>query len=105
MRESSPWAALQGQIFMGREDFPERVKVLIAKQSNFKEIPRIQRYAHRPNLTKLLGSTKTIETRERNKKIYEAHVKFGYTMKEISDCLSIHYTTVSKAIKDAESEN
>ncbi|MEK6682988.1 MAG: hypothetical protein AABY79_13620 [Nitrospirota bacterium] len=31
--------------------------------------------------------------------IYLAHVRYGYTLKEIADCLKIHYTTVSKVIK------
>ena len=38
------------------------------------------------------------ETRNRNIRI--AHLKFGYTLKEIADHLRIHYTTVSKALKD-----
>ncbi|MBM4277088.1 MAG: addiction module toxin RelE, partial [Deltaproteobacteria bacterium] len=31
-------------------------------------------------------------------------VRFGYTMKEISDHLGYHYATVSRAIKRAEGE-
>jgi transposase len=34
----------------------------------------------------------------RNKAIFAAHVKHGYTMKEIADLVGIHYTTVSKVI-------
>ena len=37
---------------------------------------------------------------ERNRKIWTAHLKFGYTLKEIADCLGIHYTTVSKVLMD-----
>jgi DNA-binding MarR family transcriptional regulator len=35
----------------------------------------------------------------RSKLIHAAHVKYGYTLKEIADHLEIHYTTVSKIIK------
>jgi len=38
-------------------------------------------------------------TVDRNEKIYDAHVKYGYTLKEISDFPGIHYTTVSKVIQ------
>ncbi|MBI5043584.1 MAG: helix-turn-helix domain-containing protein [Nitrospirae bacterium] len=31
-----------------------------------------------------------------------AHVKYGYTLKEIADYLSIHYTTVSNIVKEVE---
>jgi len=35
----------------------------------------------------------------RNEKIYDAHVKYGYTLKKILDFLGIHYTIVSKVIQ------
>ncbi|MBI5182128.1 MAG: helix-turn-helix domain-containing protein, partial [Nitrospirae bacterium] len=34
--------------------------------------------------------------------IYHAHVRYGYTLKEIADYLGIHYTTISKAVKEVE---
>ncbi|MFA7061747.1 MAG: hypothetical protein WC156_13135 [Pedobacter sp.] len=40
-------------------------------------------------------STKSV----RNQTILEAHVKYGYTLKEVSEHLNVHYTTVSKVIK------
>ena len=36
---------------------------------------------------------------DRNPAILEAHVTYGYTLKEIAEHLDIHYTTVSKVIK------
>ena len=36
---------------------------------------------------------------ERNKVIHEAHVRYGYTLKEIADQLGIHYATVSRIVK------
>lgn len=35
-----------------------------------------------------------------NRGIYVAHVKYGYKLNEISKYLGIHYTTVSKVIKN-----
>jgi len=32
-------------------------------------------------------------------------MKFGYILKEIADYLDIHYTTVSKVIKEAKGKN
>jgi REP element-mobilizing transposase RayT len=42
------------------------------------------------------------EKKGRNKNIYTAHVKYGYRLNEISEYLGIHYTTVSKVLKNAE---
>ena len=75
---------------------------MLSKQTDMKEIPRAQRYAHRPGLAKILQSETAMETRERNRRVYDAHVKYAYTLKEIADFLGIHYTTVSKAVKEVE---
>jgi DNA-binding MarR family transcriptional regulator len=31
--------------------------------------------------------------------MYEAHVRYGYTLKEIGDQAGVHYATVSRIIK------
>ena len=43
-----------------------------------------------------MGKIKEIKEK---KEIYIAHIKYGYTFKEIADFLGIHYSTVSKALK------
>lgn len=96
----SPWDDLQGQILLGEEGFIEKYKDLLSDKEQIKEIPRPQRYVSRPRLAKLLS--KEDKTARRNRGIHSAHVKYGYTLKEIADHLEIHYTTVSKAIKGLE---
>jgi len=41
---------------------------------------------------------------QKDKAMYEAHLKYGYTLKEIAEYIGIHYTTESKAIKKIERE-
>jgi len=36
--------------------------------------------------------------------MYEAHLQYGYTLKDIAEYIGVHYTTVSRAIKKIESE-
>jgi DNA-binding MarR family transcriptional regulator len=36
---------------------------------------------------------------------YEAHLQYGYTLKEIAEYIGLHYTTVSRAIKKIEGED
>ena len=36
--------------------------------------------------------------------MYEAHLQYGYTLKDIAEYIEVHYTTVSRAIKRIEGE-
>ena len=36
--------------------------------------------------------------------MYEAHLQYGYTLKDIAEYIGIYYTTVSRAIKKIERE-
>lgn len=93
----SPWDELQGQILLGEEGFVEKCKDALSDKEKHKEIPRSQRYLNKPLLTKLFE--KADNKNERNNRISAAHIKYGYTLKEIADYLGIHYSTVSRAIK------
>ena len=75
-------------MLMGDEGFIEKFKHLL------------RRYAGRPSLVKLFKGIETKASRDRN--IHDAHVNYGYTLKEIADHLKIRYTTVSKAASNRE---
>lgn len=94
--QKSPWDDVTGQIFIGEQTFIEDMSVKAADKHNQIEIPQQQRYAGRPELTKLFAGAKT--TAERNLKIIEAHIKYGYKQVEIARYLNLHYVTVSRAI-------
>ena len=36
--------------------------------------------------------------------VYDAHIGYGYTLKEIAKAMGVHYTTVSRMVKAAEDE-
>lgn len=94
----SPWRDLQGQILLGEEGFVERHRNYLIGKEKIEEIPRSQRFLNRPQLAEIFSKSKTDG---RNELIYAAHVQYGYKLKEIAAYLGIHYTTVSKAIKNA----
>ncbi|MBI5195082.1 MAG: hypothetical protein HZA10_02030, partial [Nitrospirae bacterium] len=107
----SPWKNLKGQILLGEEGFTEKFKDLLAQKEEIKEIPKTQRYVNRPAIASIFKG-KMLNNQIRATQIYKAHIKYGYTLKEIADYLKVHYTTVSKAIttvskaiKGAEGEN
>ncbi|MCJ7806837.1 MAG: helix-turn-helix domain-containing protein [Clostridia bacterium] len=69
-----------------------------------KEISRSQRYVGRPFLEEIFADLYNLTKSSKDEKIYEAHVKYGYTLKEISDFFGIHYATVSRVVRKVEQE-
>jgi len=94
----SPWQKLTGQVFLGSENFVARMRELLGDRQEIKEIPRAQRYPGRPALDRLLANIMKRDRQQRNDQIVQAHITYGYTLKEIADCLDMHYTTVSKIL-------
>lgn len=101
----APWEKLTGQLILGSEKFVERVRELLGDKDQIKEIPRLQRLAGRPALDVLFPVGKYLAKNMRNPVIYEAHVRHGYTLKQIAEFLGIHYTTVSKVVKVEHDKN
>lgn len=94
----SPWGKLVGQILLGTEAFVQQARGFLGEKDDIAEIPRLQRHVGRPQLDELFTPGTTLPKAERNRLIRLAHGKHGYTLKEISEALGIHYTTVSKVI-------
>ncbi len=91
-----PWEHLQGQIYLGSEEFiaqhqPDRA---------IREIPRRQTQATRPSLRAVFqrrdGQAQLIAV---------AYRQYGYRLREIADHLGVHYATVSRRLKQAEQRN
>jgi len=100
--DETPWGKLQGH-FLGGEKFLAEMQVLLEEKAEVKEIPRQQRYAGRPALAAIFNRNK--ERKQRDGCIRQACLAHGYTLKEVADHLSIHYTTVSKVLKKKATEN
>jgi putative transposase len=96
----SPWGELIGQILLGGDSFVEKFKDFLRDKEAIKEIPRQQRYAGRLKLKEIFKGKNSGGKKGRNQGIYDAHMNYGYTLKEIADYLGIHYTSVSKVIKE-----
>ena len=100
INEDSPWKKLKGQVLLGSDEFIEKFKKLLSEKEEIKEIPKVQRYISRPKIEELFTGEKTTDKQKRNKQIYKANIQYGYSQKEIADYLGVHYTTVSKALKE-----
>ncbi len=98
----SPWPQLQSQLFLGKEAFIDKLKDTIPEKQAVKEIPKMQRYANRPQLNEIFADLMTKKTSTRKKRdeaIVTSYVTHGYDQKEVANFLGIHYTTVSHVIK------
>ncbi len=100
--KESPWETLKGQIFLGTEEFIKQLSGLLDEKEGIKEVPRAQRYVARPALGELFKGKKGKERPAEDRTIYDAYVRYGYTMKEIGDHLGFHYATISRALKRVE---
>jgi REP element-mobilizing transposase RayT len=100
MGETSPLEAVQGQCLLGGESFVERHLHHIQGAGGGREISRARRTLVRPSLENLFseGGTKA----RRHQAIVEAHVQHGYTQQAIARHLGIHYSTVSRIVKQAK---
>ena len=87
---------------MGRDDFVAKIRGLLGGKEEIKEIPRVERFATRPRLSQIFGERR--DRRERDRRLYTAHITYGYNLKEIGDYLGIHYSTVSKALKNIQKD-
>ena len=101
IKAESPLKAIKGQLFLGQENFIDKIKHLIRGKENLKEIPRKQRYVTRPPLNEVL---KYKDKKSKDQAMYEAHQQYSYTLKDIAEYIGVHYTTVSRAIKKIEGE-
>ncbi len=93
------WKDVKGKMVLGRADFVNKFKEFLKGKRNLKDIPKIQRFVDRPDLSELF-TKRMIKTREkRDNIIIESVIRYGYDQAEVARYLNIHYSTVSKIIK------
>jgi len=90
----APLTEATGSNVLGGESFHEEVQKHINAN---KEAPRAQKHIARRTLEGIETSGKS-----RAEWMAEAHRKHGYTMKEVADYAGVHYSLVSKIIKQWE---
>ena len=96
----SPWNHLRGRFVLGSDRFVDCIQGIIDEGRPLREVPREERLVGRPALAELFpGSWERTDRAERNRLIYDAHVRYGYTLSEIGSHLDLHYSTISKTVK------
>ena len=92
----SVWDDLKQQIYLGDDQFVEQMQKHLKETLTLKEIPRAQ---HRPPAKPLAYYQAHHQTSKTA--MAEAYATGDYTMNEIADYFDVHYSTVSRAVKDA----
>lgn len=95
-RLPSVWGQLQGQIYLGTENFVKKVQAQIEKRPALDEIPRAQRRA----LTQALADFE--QGYPRNEAMARAYLSGQHTMLAIAEHFGVHYSTVSRMVKANE---
>lgn len=100
-QQDSPWQQVKGQVFLGSDEFIEQLLPLLKNVAG-SEIPKKQRLLGRPTLKKLFRQAIKAGKAERDETILVAYKHHCYSMKDIGEHLGLHYSTVSRIIKQQE---
>lgn len=93
----SPWVELKGQIYLGSEQFVERMQALIDPKRPLREIPKRQRRAPAKPLDDYAARYPN-----RDQALAEAYRTGAYSMQMIADHFGVSRMTVSRAVKSRE---
>jgi REP element-mobilizing transposase RayT len=94
---AAPWSGLKGQIYLGSEQFVERMQALIDPRRPLREIPKRQRRA----LAKPLADDAS-SFPDRDSAIVAAFRSGAYSMQAIAEHFGVSRMTVSRAVRRHE---
>jgi putative transposase len=100
MGDKGIWGRVKGQSILGTDEFIERFLNQVRGHERILEIPRGQRFLGRPKLEKMWKEGEGGGRLKRNDLIRVAVEEQGYRQKEVADYLGLHYSTVSRLLKE-----
>lgn len=94
IKAASPWSNLKGQVYLGNEQFVQRMQAHIQLSADDVQIPIAQRRPPPPTMS-------DIEKRahDRNAAIREAHATGAYSYQQIAEHFGLHFTTVGRIVR------
>jgi len=93
--QPGPWEKLKNQIFLGSDEFVVSLQRTLNADTSHQEIPAAQRRPPPKPLTQIAGA------HGRDEAIFEAYAN-GYGLKEIGDYFGLHYSRVSRIVKQQQ---
>ena len=101
--ETTIWENLEAQSLLGLEGFADALRRHVSGKEALREIPKGQRLIGRASLTKLFDKAGK-EKATRDRLISQAVNQHGYSQMEVARHLKLHYSTVSRLIKNLTKE-
>ena len=93
----SPWENLKQQIYLGSDDFVEKMQRNAKSGRRSREVPKVQKQ-------KVPASLEYFDQKyhNRNEAIARSYASGGYSMKQIGEHFKLHYSWVSRIVGDWE---
>ncbi|GBE05247.1 MAG TPA: transposase [Nitrospirae bacterium] len=91
---------IKAQSILGEDDFVNTLKDYIKGYRDIAEIPKSQRYMDRPELNDIFTAEVITRRSWRDKKVVDAVNKYGYTQREIAVFLGMHFTSISRIMRE-----
>lgn len=99
VNEKSLTDEIKNGVIFGSEAFVQAHGLDNEKTRLLGEVPRVQRFAGRPDISVIFTEPGLSLKTERNRLIRIACEEYGYTMAEVARHLGLHYSTVSKVLR------
>jgi REP element-mobilizing transposase RayT len=97
--QDTPWKNLRNQIFLGSETFVANMQAKIHAGASLRDIPAVQQRPIPKPLTEIAAAHR------RDEAIATAYASGGYSMKDIGDHFGLHYSRVSRILKNHRSKD
>ncbi len=94
IKADSPWVNLKGQVFLGDEQFVNRMQANIRTGKDDVQIPLAQRRPEPPPLQEIMKRSP-----HRDAAIIAAYATGGYSYQQIADYFGVHFTTVGRIVR------
>jgi len=96
IKAASPWSNLKGQVFLGDDQFVQRMQAHLQPGKDDVQIPLAQRRPPPPPLAEIAHHAP-----DRNTAIVTAYATGGYSYQQLADYFGVHFTTVGKIVRGA----
>jgi putative transposase len=90
--QPGPWEKLKNPIFLGSDEFVVSLQRTLDSTASHQEIPAAQRRLPPRPLTQIAEA-------HGREAIFDAYASGGYSLKEIGDHFRLHYSRVSRIVK------
>ena len=94
MGAESIWKDLQGQIYLGDDDFVEQMREKLGEREEDVNIPKVQQRGAAPKLSAIRRQSK-----DRDDAIRAAYQTGAYSYQQIGKEFDVHFTTVGRIIR------